>query len=216
MLETKLEKYQQDVGMVINKKDFKLGDKSFIKEVHPKKIIVIGNTMSNGMNHFKHWLSKINGKYQKTAAFTVTLDGKIYQHYDPKYYSRFSGAGLFDRNSIPIALENEGWVTKDFQEQMYVNWAGEKYDRPDELIEKSWRGRLRWAPYSQKQMDSLVYLCENMIKTFDIPRFVCPNNVKVNDFTKKKGIYYRSNYLKTSLDVSPAFDIKYLKDKIEE
>jgi len=200
----------------INEEKYKLGEESYIKEVHPKKIIVIGNTMSNGMDHFKAWSNKINGKYKKTAAFTITLDGRIYQHYDPKYYSRYSGAGLFDRNSIPIALENEGWVTKDFQSEIYVNWAGEKYDRNDELIEKSWRGRLRWAPYSKKQMKSLAYLCDVLLEKFTIDRFVSPNNVKVNEFTKKKGIYYRSNYLKTSLDVSPAFDIKYLKEKIEE
>ena len=202
--------------MVINKEKFKLGENSYIKEIHPKKLLVIGNTMSSGMKHFDSWVNKINGKYKKTAAYTITLDGKIYEHYDPKYYSRYVGAGLFDKNIIPIALENEGWVTKDFQNDIYVNWAGVKYDRPDELLEKSWRGRLRWAPYAQKQMDSLVYLCDTLIESFDIPRFVNSNNVKVNDFTKKKGIYYRSNYSKTSLDVSPAFDIKYLKDKIEE
>jgi hypothetical protein len=202
--------------VVINKDKFKLGDDSYIQEIHPKQIIVIGNTMSSGMKHFDAWANKINGKYKRTAAYTITLNGVIYQHYDPKYYSRFVGSGMFDRNCIPIALENEGWVTKDFQYETYINWAGEQYKRKDSLIEKSWRGRLKWAPYSEKQMDSLVYLCDNLIKTFGIPKFVNPNNVKVNDFTKKKGIYYRSNYLKTSLDVSPAFDIKYLKDKIEE
>lgn len=202
--------------MDINTEKFKLGDDSYNHEEHPKQLIVIGNTMSSGMRHYDAWANKINGKYKKTAAFTVTLDGRIYQHYDPKFYSNYVGAGVFDRHTIPIALENEGWVTKDFQNEMYVNWAGEKYNRDDELFEKSWRGRLRWAPYSQKQMDALVFLCEDLIKKFEIPRFVCSNNVKVNEFTKKKGIYYRSNYLKTSLDVSPAFDIKYLKEKIEE
>jgi hypothetical protein len=202
--------------VVINREKFKLGEGSYMKEIHPKKLIVIGNTMTSGMSHYDAWTNKISGKYKKTAAYTVTLNGKIYEHYDPKYYSRYVGCGLFDRKIIPIALENEGWLIKDFKTNVYINWAGEVYERDEELVEKSWRGRLRWAPYSKKQLDSLAFLCEDLIKRFDIPRFVSPNNVIVNQFTKKSGIYYRSNESKTSLDVSPAFDIKYLKDKIEE
>lgn len=202
--------------MVINKEKFKLGDDSYVKETHSKQLIVIGNTKSKGMGHFNAWSNKVNGKYKKTAAYTITLEGKVYQHYDPKYYSNYTGAGQFDKKIIPITLQNEGWVTKDFENDIYINWAGEKYDRPEKLIEKSWRGRLRWAPYSKKQMKSLVSLCDKLVDDFEIDRFVSPNNVKVNEFTKKRGIYYRSNYLKTSLDVTPAFDIKYLKENIEE
>lgn len=202
--------------MVINKEDYKLSDDSYIKEITNKTLIVIGNTLSSDMDHFNAWCNKMNGKYKKTATYTITLKGQIFEHFNPKYYSNYVGAGVFDKNIISIALENEGWVSKDFENNFYVNWSGEKYERDNKLIEKSWRGRLRWAPYSDQQMESLVYLCEILTNKFNIDKFVSPNNVKVDDFTKKKGIYYRSNYLKTSLDVSPAFNIKYLKEKIEE
>lgn len=202
--------------MVINKEKYKLKEESYNVEKFDKDLIIIGNTLNSGMNHFDVWNNKINGKYKNTATYTVTLKGEIYEHFNPIYYSNFLGAGKFDRKTITIALENEGWLTKDFEHGFYINWSGEKYERKDKIVEKSWRGRLRWAPYKKKQMDALVFLCEELIEKFKLDKFVSPNNVKVNEFTKKKGIYYRSNYLKTSLDVSPAFNIKYLKEKIEE
>tara|TARA_R110000824_G_scaffold156963_7_gene330395 strand:- start:8377 stop:9012 length:636 start_codon:yes stop_codon:yes gene_type:complete len=209
-----LGKFQQTV--VINKERYKLKEDSYYQEKHNKGLIIIGNTLNSGMNHYDTWSKKINGKYKKTAMYTVTLNGEIYEHFNPMYYSDYLGTEKFDKKSITIVLENEGWLTKDFEHDFYINWSGEKYEREDKIIEKSWRGRLRWAPYKIKQMDALTFLCDKLIEKFDLDRFVSPNNVKLNEFTKKKGIYYRSNYLKTSLDVSPAFNIKYLKENIEE
>lgn len=201
--------------MDINKDKYKLKESSYYKEEYPKKQIIIGNTKTKGMKHFEVWSNKISGKYKKTAAYTVLLNGKIYEHFDPKYYSEYLGSGDFDKEVIPIALENEGWLVKDFSNNLYNNWAGEVYERDAELYQKSWRGKIRWAPYTQIQTDSLIKLCNKLTEEFNIPKFVSPNNVQIKDFTEKKGIYYRSNNLKKTLDVSPAFNIEYFKTKIE-
>lgn len=197
------------------KQEYKLKEGTYFKDKYKKKQIIIGNTMDVGMEHFNSWSNKINGKYKKTATYTVLLNGIVYEHYNPLYYSNFLGSGEFDKNVISIVLENEGWFIKDFEIDKFVNWCGDTYKRDKTLFKRSWRGRVNWAPYSIKQMNSLIELCNKLIEDFKIKRFVSEDNLKISDFTKKRGIYYRSNYDKNKLDVSPAFDIDYFKNKIE-
>lgn len=201
--------------MDINK-DYILGENSFFDKKFKKKQIIIGNTFNTNMDHFDVWKQKISGKYKKTATYTVTLDGKICEHFDPAYYSNFLNCGEFDKKIISIVLENEGWLIKDFELDNFVNWSGDVYNRSDALHKQSWRGKNNWAPYSDKQINSLVSLCNYLIDNFDIERYVSPDNIKIKYFTKKNGIYYRSNYSKNMLDVSPAFNIDYFKSKIEK
>jgi len=199
----------------INKIDYKLPNTSFHKIKSEKDKIVIGNTYDVGMNHYDVWLKKINSKYKKTANYTIKLDGTIYEHFDPEYYSEFLDDKNINPTIISIILENEGWLTKDFTRNKYVNWCGEIYNRFDEVFYRKWRNKLYWAPYSINQINSLINLTNYLITKFDIIKYVSPDNIKLDDFDKKKGIYYRSNYSKNMLDVSPAFNFDYLKEQIE-
>ena len=74
-------------NLKINKSGFKLKKCNFIKEATSKDRIVIGNTYSEDMNHFIGWELRFGGAYKKTSMFTVRLDGTIYQHFSPNYYS---------------------------------------------------------------------------------------------------------------------------------
>ena len=55
------------------------------------------------MRHFESWINRRNGNYKKTTPFTIDVDGTIYQHYDPKYYSDFLNCEQ-DKCNIPIIL----------------------------------------------------------------------------------------------------------------
>ena len=104
---------------------------------------------------------------------------------------------------------------RDFNENEFIMWNGNIYNRNDSLYEKKWRGKSDWAPYSDKQMVSLGLLCDKLINDFNITREVSPDNITIRNYKDKRGVYYRSNYSKNYLDVSPAFDFNYLKEKIE-
>lgn len=195
--------------------EYRLNEGSYFKSIFNKTQIVIGNTFNKGMDHFDIWNKKINGKYKGTSPYTIDLQGRVYEHYDPIFYSSFLKNDDFDKQIIPIVLENEGWVTKDFNKNKYIMWDGDIYNRMDPLVERRWRNKLKWAPYSGKQMESLVLLCGKLINDFKIDKFVSPDNIKLNEITSKSGVFYRSNYSKHFLDVSPAFNFTYLKNKIE-
>jgi hypothetical protein len=168
------------------------------------------------MSHINLWKNKLNGTFKGISPFVISKDGKIHQYFDPKYYSEIVKMGDNDKEIIPILLENEGWLTKDYHKNKLLTWCGDIYNKEDEPIVKiKWRGKVRWVPYSELQLDSLVELTEYLISNFNINRYVSEHNTKILNISEKKGIYYRSNYNINYMDVSPAFNFKEFKEKIE-
>tara|TARA_R110000796_G_scaffold18980_2_gene57153 strand:- start:16807 stop:17427 length:621 start_codon:yes stop_codon:yes gene_type:complete len=200
--------------VVIIDREYKLTEDNYINKEYKKKQIVIGNTFYNDMEHYRYWNSILNGKDKNTAAFTIKLDGSIHEHYNPKYYSKFININDYDKSIIPIVLENEGWLTKVFRDNKFINWSGDIYNRDEDVINLSWRSKKIWSPYSDEQINSLVYLCKELCTKFDIPLKVVDHNTKIDNIQRKKGIYYRSNYSITHLDVSPAFKFEEFTEKI--
>jgi hypothetical protein len=196
-------------------KTLKLKESSYFQKKYKKQQIVIGNSLNVGLTHFENWNKNISGKFKGTSPYSIGLDGVIYEHYDPVYYSSFLNDVNMDKKIISIILENEGWVSKDFNKKTFITWNGDIYNRNVPLVERKWRGKLRWAPYSDEQMVSLALLCNNLIERFDLSKVVSSDNIKINDYTRKKGVYFRSNYSKSFLDVSPAFNFEYLKENVE-
>ena len=206
-------KYPEGVEII---NSLKLDSGNYHSDVFDKKQIVICNSLSDNMSHIDLWRNKINGEFKGTAPYTISMDGKIYEHYDPKFYSEFIGIDDFDKQVIPIVLENEGWLIKDYNKNELLTWCGDIYNREGgNFVKIKWRGKLRWAPYTKPQFDSLVELTDYLIDKFNINRFVSEHNTKIVDIHEKEGIYYRSNYNINYLDVSPAFNCKELKIKIE-
>ena len=195
--------------------NFKLSDENYIAIETPKKRIVIGNTFSINMNHYIGWTKRLNGKFKRTANYTIELDGNIHEHFSPKYYSNFMNDNKLDENTISIILENEGWLTKDlFNENKYINYIGHIYNK-DEVVEKRWRNFKYWAPYTDEQMQSLVKLVKQLCEEFKIPLNVVSHNTGFKDANKYEGVLYRSNFEKYYTDISPTFNFEWFKNKIE-
>jgi hypothetical protein len=197
-------------------KDLPLDVKNYHPKPHKKRQIVIGNTSTTGMGHFDLWKAKFNGKFKGTSPYTIGLDGTIYEHYNPKYHSEILNIEKYDQHIIPILLENEGWLMKDYKNNVHLNWCGDIYNRDADIFETKWRTKMRWAPYTDDQLKSLIDLCDNLIEGFKIKRLVCNHNTKILDISELDGIYYRSNYSTNYLDVSPAFNFKEFKTNIEK
>ena len=177
-----------------------------------KHQIVIGHSHLNGMAHYNSWTKRMNGKYKKTAPFTITSSGKIYQHFEPNFHSSFFGNEI-DKFIIPIILENEGWLSAQGTE--FVNWIGDTYTRKEKPYEALWRGRFFWAPYTDKQMDSLVKLVLHLCDEFRIPKTVIEDNTYKKRIIEFNGICYKSNYSKNFKDLNPSWDYLSFKDKVE-
>jgi hypothetical protein len=179
-----------------------------------KKQIVIGNTNNHDMKHYIGWVNKYNGKYKKTAAFTIDVDGIVYKHFEPKYQSEYFKDLKQNNKSIVILLENDGWLTKDVEKNSFLSWLGYIY-KEQEVFEKKWRSHTYWAQYKKEQIDSAVKLVKDLCNEFYIPLTAMTHNVKMDDLDDYNGILYKSNIETYYTDLSPAFDFEYFINNIK-
>lgn len=203
--------------MIIDDKSFPVPNTNYIESETIKKQIVIGHTGFHGMNHHQKWLHRLNGKYTKSAPFSIDLVGNIYKHYDPINSSTILGNIDTDKKSIVILLENEGGLIKDGEKNQFINWIGHIYNNPEDVVIKKWRGYLYWASYTKEQVDSLLDLVNGLCDEFFIPKTAISHNtfVDINELIDFRGILYRSNLEKHYTDLSPAWNCEFFKYKLE-
>ena len=203
--------------MSIDNTTYKLNEKHYIAEGTDKNRIVLGLTYCTGMKHYNSWLNRYNGKYAKTAMFTIGLNGKIYEHFSPNYYSNYMMDNKLNENTITILLENEGWLVKDLiNENQYINYIGYIYNREDTIVEKSWRNQKFWAPFSDKQIKSTIELTTKLCNNFKIPIKAVSHNTNFDGAYDFNGVLYKSNFKKYYTDISPAWDCEQFKNKLEK
>jgi len=196
---------------MIDSKTYILPKDNYVRTSKKKSQIVVGNTFSEGMNHYIGWLKRHNGKYKKTAAFTISRNGLIYQHYNPKYYSEFIGINKYDEITITIVLENVGWLN-EINEDLFTI-TGKQYN--DLTTIRNWRKHTYWSNYTDEQMTSLLDLSKYLCEKFNIPLQTIGHNTKVEDIYDYKGITFRSNYTKLCTDINPTWDYELFKEKLE-
>lgn len=201
--------------MIIDKTTHILSPSNYIETETIKHQIVLGHTSTYDMNHVVKWKNRLNGKYNKTAAFTVDINGKVYMHFDPIYFSNFLGNPDIDKKSIVILLENNGSLLFDAEKKQFIDWVGHIYNKPELVVERRWRNYQYWAPYTEEQVDSTVNLVRHLCKEFYIPIFAVPHNTKLNQIDDFEGVLYRSNLEKHYTDLSPAFNCEDFKNKLE-
>ena len=180
-----------------------------------KKQIILGHTFNHDMKHVTGWLNRCNGKYKKTAAFTIDAAGLIYKHFDPKFQAIFFNNLILNKQSIVILLENDGWVMKNGEKNEFITWKGDIYKQPSEVIEKKWRGYEHWSPYTEKQMESAISLINMLCEEFFIPVSSISHNTKIDGLLDYKGVLYKSNLEKHYTDLSPSWDCEKFKNKLE-
>jgi len=197
--------------MFIDKEKYKLNESNYYNYVYEKTQIVIGHNSRKDMRHYDGWVRRNFGEYKKTSAYSVDRDGKIYQHFDPVYYSDFVGHEQ-DKCSIGITLVNVGWLKFDEIKRVYTDWLGHTYSNKNNLIKKSWRNKEIWFPYTKEQEESLFFLIKKLCEDFNIKKECIGNNVYNENADIYKGITFRSNYYSELTDVSPAFNMDLFKE----
>lgn len=202
--------------MVLDKETYVLSENNYTVEKTQKTQIVIGHTFNGQMKHFHGWKHRYNGKYKKTAAFTIDAAGLVYRHFDPIYKSSFFESEELNNKSIVILLENYGFLTKDVEKKQYITWLGDIYNKSTEVIDKRWRNNRYWDPYTIEQVDSCLELISNLCDEFNIPRKVISHNTKIDNFFDYSGVLYNSNLDKNFTDLNPSWDFEIFKEKLEQ
>ena len=203
--------------MVVDKETYRLSSDNFNDTKTDKKRVIIGNTFNHDMKHFIGWGLRHNGKYKKTATYTIDKNGVIYEHFDPSFYSDYftTGVGL-NKSSIVILLENEGYLTKDEEKNIFITWTGDIYKEQTEVFTKKWREYEYWASYGDKQIESLIELICLLCDRFNIPYNAIGHNTKLSQINNEMGVIYKSNLDYYYMDPNPNLDYELIKNKIEK
>jgi len=201
--------------MVIDKETYNLTEKNYYNIETNKKLIVLGNSLSEKDNHITGWENRMGGEYKKTSTYTIFRNGEIYEHFNPSYYSSFVENENIDKKIISITLENQGWLNKDLKNDRYFNWVGNIYKRNKSVYEKRWRGFVYWDSYTNKQMKSCVFLIKHLCDKFDIENKCVGHNTYIDGIDMFEGITYRSNFQREYTDLNPSWDFKKFKELIE-
>jgi hypothetical protein len=201
--------------MIIDTATYKLDENQYLVPEAIKKQIVIGHTGTMDMKHVTKWKTRLNGNYKKTAAFTISKSGQVFNHFDPIFSSTILNNPYLDKRSIVILLENEGWLSKDGENNEFIDWLGYIYNKPEEIIEKKWRNYQYWSPYTIEQFEATVALVNHLCEEFYINRYTVPHNTKLDDLLDFEGIMYRSNLDINYTDLNPSWDFNLFKQRIE-
>ena len=200
--------------MVIDKETYSLDKKNFYKKTTEKTQIILCGSLRKEDLFLKTLKIKDIGNTKSWNTFTITREGVVYQHYDPKYYSSFMGNKKIDKQSITIVLENMGMLFFDYTTNSYLNWCHDKCD--DELVyEKKWNGYTYWETYTKKQIDSTIELCDYLCEEYNIELNSLGFNVFYENTENFEGIVTRSNYEIGFTDLNPSFDFSYFLKKLD-
>ncbi len=186
--------------IIIDTEKYKLPDINYYKIETNKNKIIIGNTFNIGINHYKGWLLRFGGEYKKTANYTILKNGKIYEHFKPKYYSGYLSDVNLNKSGIYILLENKGWLEKGLNGD-YYNPFGVKHD--SDVYIKKWRNQSTWDTYTKKQKESLI----NLIECLSIEFGIDPKIPNTNTLDKKvnNGVIFKSNIIEYATDINPSW-----------
>lgn len=186
--------------------------KLFKKAGKIRNQILLGHTSRNIEDYLKGIGLRHNGKYTSVPHFIISKKGDIINLVKPTLMTNLFGYPIIDKENISIFLENEGWLNHKQNKIQLYDWLGNIYKC--EVIEKKWRNKLFWAPYTTLQLESLAELIKNICEEFKIKKEFVGHNVRVPGIEKFKGIVSRSNYSEYFTDLSPAFNFKKLEELI--
>jgi len=198
--------------MNIDTETFQIKEINRYKNQTPKTQIVLGSSLRKNGFHVTRLQHKEFGKTKRWNTYTITRNGLIFQHYDPKYYSDFLGIKDADKQSISIVLENMGSLFET--DGKYINWANEICEE-ERVVNKAWLGYSYWERYGDEQIASTLELCKKLCDEFGIPKVLIDFRNYHKDAAKFRGIAFRSNFFENSNDINPLFIIPEFKKMLQ-
>lgn len=199
---------------MIDKEKYKIKPINRFKTHSPKTQILLALSLRKDNNHIIRLQHKDFGKTKKWCTYSITREGQIYQHYDPKYHSNFTGVKNADKQSISIVLENMGSLFESTSGE-FVNWISEKC--VDENVgERKRLGQQYWEKVPTEQIKATVELCQLLSSEFGIPARLIDFSHYHKDIRKYRGIVFRSNYIEESGDGNPFLDISKFNELLEK
>lgn len=193
--------------MIINSEECKIPDKNYYKVEYEKKQIILAGSLRKNNYHIVNLKRKDYGNTKEWNTFTITREGKILEHYNPKYYSDFMGNKEIDKKSISVVLENMGMLYFDYDSNNFFNWSNDICPESN-VFEKNWKGCRYWEAYTKEQFNATINLCDYLSGKFGIEMNCIGHNSHHENTEDFEGIVTRSNFDIDHFDLNPSFDYK--------
>lgn len=193
--------------MKIDKLTYKIKSDNRYKTKNPKTQIVIATSLRKDNHHITRLKHKDFGQTKKWNTYTISREGKVYQHYDDTYHTDFLGIKEGDKRSISIVLENMGALFQTGNK--HINWLNEVCEK-ENVVEKEWFGYYFWERFPDEQINSLIELCGELCEKHGIPKEFIDFFHYHKEIHKFKGIVFRGNYIEDSSDMTPLLEIPKL------
>ena len=190
-----------------------VGKKQRSKKISVKRQILLCHTSCTIDDYFTMISTRYNGAYDKSFTYTIGLDGQIYQHFSPSYYSSLFNNPQVDPQIISIGLENVGQLIRKSVDGDFFDWKGAIYK--GNVYYKLWRDHHSWAEYTTKQTESMLWLINVIINAYNVEPNFSGNNLPLVGVKKFRGVLTRSNYHKFYYDLSPAMDFEKINTYIK-
>lgn len=204
-----------------------ISPEQYIKQKFKKNKIFIHHTSTgpDASKLIKCWDENI---HRISSAFVINgrgeEDGKIYESYNPDYWSYHLGvkstSGSIDKNSIGIEICAWGIIKK--KDNKFFSISGVEIPE-DEIftLEDKWRGEKYYHKYSDQQIMSLELLLLWIIKEYDIEiqniefdkNWLEYNEELIKN--KSLGVFTHSSVRKDVCDIYPDNRIFELLNKIK-
>jgi N-acetyl-anhydromuramyl-L-alanine amidase AmpD len=191
--------------MLIDSETYWIKEINRYKTITHKTQIVLATSLRKDSHHILRLQHKEFGRTKSWNTYTVSRDGTVYQHYDPKNHADFLGIKEADKQSISIVMENMGTLY-EMPNGNYVNWINETCDAAN-VVQKSWLGYNYWEKFTGEQLEATAELCRSLCDEFNIHKTMMDFNTFHKDTVKFKGVAFRSNYIEESADINPLFNI---------
>jgi N-acetyl-anhydromuramyl-L-alanine amidase AmpD len=169
-----------------------------------KRQIILCHTSREAKEYLSSLKFRYNSKYDKIPNYLINRDGKVLCLLENIEHSNYFTEPKLNRNSVIVCLENLGWLEKKPLTNDYINWKGSIYKQ--EVYEKKWRDFFFWEPYTNRQMESIAALCNQICEDLHIEKRCIGHNTKVEGAYNYDGIISKSNISTRFTDLSPSFN----------
>jgi N-acetyl-anhydromuramyl-L-alanine amidase AmpD len=187
----------------INIEDYPATCKNYISTETKKTQIIVNISNRKDHNHLIRLANKDNGVCKEWNTYTIARNGEIFEHYDPKYYSKYLGIDAYNKNNISIVLENMGALMKG--DHIFNNQLNEVCE--GEITEMKYYGYYYWETITDQQMDSLAELSKHLCEKYGINLKCVEFDFYHKDINKSGGIVFMSNYYDVDTFCVPHFNI---------
>ena len=192
----------------IDKKTLKISKDNYYQTKNPKTQILIGFSLRKEDYHIKRLKNKDLGNAKSWNTFTITREGKIFQHFPDENHSNYLNIKKVDIQIISIVLENMGVLNKDGGE--FYNWLNERCDYKVET--KKWFGLDYWEDIPEKQFESLVDLLIYLTDKHNISKKTIGFQSYNENTINFKGIVFAANYKENTLNMNPVLNHKRIDE----